>query len=74
LLGEGLLGCTMSEQRLDRIIRCRGMSRRQWLISVGKRVKQCCCMVQLLVRQVINARMEIVASRRHLRSVRSVSM
>jgi hypothetical protein len=47
LLGAGLLGWTMSEQRLDRVIRCRGMSRRQWLSSVGKRVKQCCCLLQL---------------------------
>jgi hypothetical protein len=64
----------MSKEGFDRVIRFPGMSRRPWLSGVGKRVKQCCRMIQLLVREMINARMEVVASCRHVRSVRSVSI
>jgi hypothetical protein len=74
LQGAGLLGCTMSEQGLDRVIRFRCMSRRQSLSGVGKLVKQCCRLVQLLVREMINAGVEVIASCRHLRSVRFVSI
>ena len=65
-----MLGGPRSERGLDCVVDCRGMAGRQRLSWIDKRVKQRRRMVELLIWQMINSRVKVVASGRHVRVVR----